>query len=70
MNTAQEYIDGFKELPPKEKQVVVDFVVSVKEQEETNFLNKAFEAEYIREENYSPEDMAKLDKAQEEARQG
>jgi len=70
MKTAEEIILEFKELPPEEWDKVVEYVDSVKEQEETNFLNQAFEEEYVEEENYSPEDIALLDRLQEEAEQG
>ncbi len=69
MKTAQEYIEGFKELAPDQKEKVINFIISVKEEENANFLNKAFEEEYIQEENYSLEDIAVLNCIQEEAEQ-
>ncbi len=59
METAAEYIEGFKKLAPDQKQIVIEFVASTEEEEE-----------YIEEENYSPEDIAKILKAGEEAKQG
>ena len=70
MKTAEEVIMDFQELAHDQQEKVVQFVISVKEQEETNVLNKALEEEYIQEENYSPEDMAKILKSGEEAEQG
>ncbi|RJP30549.1 MAG: hypothetical protein C4527_09395 [Candidatus Omnitrophota bacterium] len=57
MKTAQDVIMEIQELPPEEKQIVVDFVASI--QEET--YNPTY---------YSPEDMAKIDHDMEEAEQG
>ena len=70
MKTAEEVIMDFQELAHDQQEKVVQFVISVKEQEETNVLNKALEEEYIQEENYSPEDMAKILKSGEEAERG
>ncbi|MEW6237002.1 MAG: hypothetical protein AB1656_16580 [Candidatus Omnitrophota bacterium] len=57
MKTAEEIISEIKELSPEERRIVVDFVESQKE--ESFIITR-----------YSPEDMAKLDQDQEEARQG
>ena len=70
MKTAENIIADFQELARDQQEKVIRFVISVKEQEETNFLNQAFEEKYIQEENYSPEDIAVLDRLQEEAKQG
>ena len=37
---------------------------------DAEFLNRAFEEEYVEEEDYSPSDIAKINRAAEEARQG
>ena len=54
---AQDSIQEIEKLPPEEKQIVVDYVVSAEEEE---FL----------EENYSPEDLVKLDRIQDEIEKG
>ncbi len=57
MKTAEEYINGFKTLPPDEKQKVVDFVISTEE-------------EVFKETKYSDEDLTLLDQRYEEAKKG
>ena len=57
MKTAQDVIMEIQELPPEEKQIVVDFVASIQEEE-------------FFEENYSPEDIAKILQAGELAEKG
>ena len=57
MKTAEDAIAVIQELPPEEQQKVADYLTSGEE-------------EYIEEENYSPEDIAKILKSGEEARQG
>ncbi len=57
MNTAKDCIEAFKKLPPEEKQAVIDFVYSIEEEE--------FKAT-----QYSEDDLAKLDRRYEEAKQG
>jgi len=70
MKTAENVIADFRELAHDQQEKVIQFVISVKEQEKANSLNQAFEEEYVEEENYSPEDIALLDRLQEEAEQG
>jgi len=55
--TAQKYIEGFKKLPPEEKRIVVDFVISTEEE--------AFKIT-----NYSEDDLALLDQRYEEVKKG
>ncbi len=57
MNTAQEYIEGFKKLPPEEKQIVIDFMASIQD-------------EAYRVPHYSPEDMEKINHDIAEAERG
>ncbi len=68
MPTKQEVIKAFLEFPPDQQEEVREFVNSTKS--DTDFLVKAFDEEYVEEENYSLEDIAKLDRLQEEAEQG
>lgn len=68
VHTAQKIINAFLELPPKEQEDVREFVNSTNS--DVDFLVKAFDAEYVREENYSDEDQAVLDQCQEDARKG
>lgn len=70
MKTAEDVITDFKELTLDQQEKVVEFVISVQKQGDTRFLNKAFLEEYIEEENYSPGDIARLNRAQEEANLG
>ncbi len=57
MMTAEEVIVIIRELPPEEQEKVADYL-------------NAGEEEYVEEENYSPEDMAKIDHDLEEAKRG
>jgi len=57
VKTAEEYINGFKTLPPEEKQIVIDFVISIEE-------------EVFKETKYSEEYLALLDQRYEEAKKG
>lgn len=57
MKTALELIAEYKVLPPEEKRIVVDYVNSA-------------ENEVYPEEEYSPEDIAKILKSGEEAERG
>ena len=59
MNTALEYIEGFKNLPPEERQIVIDFVNSTNEEEEDFVIT-----------HYSDDDLAELDRRYEEAKRG
>jgi len=68
MFAAQDVIKAFLGLPEKEQEKVKHFINST--HDDVDFLIKGFEAEYVREEDYSPEDIAKLDRIQEEAEQG
>ncbi len=70
MKTAEDVVTEFLELSHDQQEKVIQFVSSVKEKEETDFLNKAFEEKYIREENYSQEDIDELERIEKEARQG
>jgi hypothetical protein len=68
VHTKQEVINAFLELSPKEQEEVKEFVNSING--DVDFLVKGFEAEYVREENYSEEDIAELNRISEEAKQG
>lgn len=57
MKTAQEFIAEYQKLPLEEKQMVVDYVIST-------------EIEVFPEEDYSPDDIAKILKSGEEAERG
>jgi hypothetical protein len=70
MKTAHDVIMDFQKLSPDQQDKVRKFVNSVKEQDEANSLNRAFEQEYVEEENYSPEDMALILQASEYAKRG
>ncbi|MEW6236319.1 MAG: hypothetical protein AB1656_13110 [Candidatus Omnitrophota bacterium] len=56
MKTAEEVIEILQELPPEERRKVAEYLYESEEE----FL----------EENYSPEDMAKIEHDLEEAKQG
>ena len=58
MNTALEYIEGFNNLPPEERQIVIDFVNSTNEEEDFVITH------------YSDDDLAELDRRYEEAKRG
>lgn len=68
MHSTQEVIAAFLELPPKQQEEVRDFVIS--NRDEAADLIKAFDADYVREEDYSPEDMAVIQHGAEEAKRG
>ncbi len=68
MPTTQDVIHAFLKLPPKQQEEVREFVNSTCN--EANFLVQAFDADYVREENYSQEDQTVLDQCQEDARKG
>ncbi len=70
MKTAEDIIEEIQELAPDQKNKVIDYVNSIQDEKNAEFLNRAFEEEYVEEENYSPEDIAKLDRAQEDAKKG
>ncbi len=68
MHTKQEVINAFLELPPKEQEEVKEFVNSTSSG--VDFMVKAFHAEYVRGENYSPDIMAEINHDAEEAKKG
>lgn len=68
MNTPQTIIKAFLELSGEEREEVRNFVNSTPD--DVEFLIKAFDEEYVEKENYSEEDVAKLDRLQQEAEQG
>jgi hypothetical protein len=68
VHTTQDVIKAFLGLPEKEKEEIRNFVNSTSD--DVDFLVKAIDEEYVEEENYSPEDIAKLDRLQAEAEQG
>jgi len=68
MHTTRDVIKAFLELSEKEKEEIRNFVNSTNG--DVDFLIKGFEAEYVREENYSEEDQAVLDQCQEDAKKG
>ena len=68
MHTSQEVINAFLELSPKQQEEVRDFVNATNS--DVDFLVKAVDEEYVREENYSDEDQAVLDQCQDDANKG
>lgn len=66
--TKQEIMNAFLELSPEEQEEIKEFVNSTRS--DVDFLVKAFDAEYVREENYSEEDRAVLDRCNEDAKKG
>jgi len=70
MKTAEAIIEEIQELAPDQKNIVIDYVNSIQDEKDADFLNRALEEEYVEEENYSPEDIAKLNRAQEDAKKG
>jgi len=68
MHTTRDVIKAFLGFSEKEKEEIRNFVNSTSG--DVDFLVKAFDEEYVEEENYSPEDIAKLDRLQAEAEKG
>jgi len=51
VHTKQEIMNAFLELSPKDREEIKEFVNSIRS--DVDFLVKAFDAEYVRKENYS-----------------
>lgn len=70
MKTAEDVIMDFQELTQDQKEKVITYVISTQDQLEINRLNEVFDQEYIREENYSQEDLDKINHDADEAKRG